>query len=136
VPTPQEQANLDVVRRYFAAVGRGPGDDDASAYYADDVVQHEFPNRFVPGGAVRDFAGLRDAAERGRAVMASQTFELVNLIASGDCVAAEADWSGTLAIDAGPVPAGTVMRAHFAVFFELRDGKIVRQRNYDCFDPW
>jgi ketosteroid isomerase-like protein len=28
------------------------------------------------------------------------------------------------------------MRAHFAVFIELRDGRIVRQRNYDCLEPF
>jgi hypothetical protein len=33
-------------------------------------------------------------------------------------------------------PAGSVMRARFAQFFELRDGKIAKQRNYDCFYPW
>ena len=33
-------------------------------------------------------------------------------------------------------PAGSVMRARFAQFFEFRDGKIVAQRNYDCFYPW
>jgi hypothetical protein len=26
--------------------------------------------------------------------------------------------------------------ARFAVFMDFRDGRIVRQRNYDCFDPW
>jgi ketosteroid isomerase-like protein len=31
---------------------------------------------------------------------------------------------------------GDVMRAHFATFIEFRDGKIVAQRNYDCFEPW
>jgi hypothetical protein len=24
----------------------------------------------------------------------------------------------------------------FAVFLEFRDGRIARQRNYDCFEPW
>jgi hypothetical protein len=28
------------------------------------------------------------------------------------------------------------MRGRFAVFMEFRDGRIVRQRNYDCFKPW
>jgi ketosteroid isomerase-like protein len=28
------------------------------------------------------------------------------------------------------------MRARFAAFIEFRDGRIVRQRNYDCFEPW
>jgi hypothetical protein len=28
------------------------------------------------------------------------------------------------------------MRARFAVFLDYRDGMIVQQRNYDCFEPW
>jgi len=26
--------------------------------------------------------------------------------------------------------------ARFAIFLEIRDGKIAAQHNYDCFDPW
>jgi hypothetical protein len=26
------------------------------------------------------------------------------------------------------------MKAFFAVFLEFREGKIIRQRNYDCFE--
>jgi hypothetical protein len=32
--------------------------------------------------------------------------------------------------------AGGVMQGRFAVFLEFRDGKIVRRRNDDCFEPW
>lgn len=105
-------------------------------FFADDVVQVEFPNRLVPNGATRDLAALRDAAERGRKVMTAQSFEVVNAIASGDQVAVEAIWTGTLAIPLGSIPAGGQMRARFAIFLTYRDGKIVRQHNYDCFDPW
>ena len=28
------------------------------------------------------------------------------------------------------------MRAYFAMFLHLRDGKIVHQSDYDCFGPW
>ena len=44
-------------------------------------------------------------------------------------------WSGTLAVLVGMLGAGDQMRARFAVFLEFQDGKIVRQRNYDCFEP-
>ena len=40
------------------------------------------------------------------------------------------------AVPVGSLPAGGHMRARFAVFIELRDGKIASQRNYDCFDPY
>jgi ketosteroid isomerase-like protein len=101
------------------------------------VIQEEFPNAFLPEGARRRLDELRDAAARGRKVMASQTFEILNMVASGDTVVVEANWTGTLAVPLGEkTPAGSVMRARFAQFFELRDGKIVKQRNYDCFYPW
>jgi hypothetical protein len=44
------------------------------------------------------------------------------------------DWSSCHRI--GALAAGTEMTPHFAMFFELNEGKIVLQRNYDCFEPW
>jgi ketosteroid isomerase-like protein len=126
---------LRLAREYLDSIGRA---DELGGlrFFADDVVQVEFPNRLVPNGATRDLAALRDAAERGRKVMTAQSFEVVNAIASGDQVAVEAIWTGTLAIPLGSIPAGGQMRARFAIFLTYRDGKIVRQHNYDCFDPW
>jgi ketosteroid isomerase-like protein len=34
------------------------------------------------------------------------------------------------------LPAGARMRGRFASFLEFRDGRIVVQRSYDCFEPW
>jgi ketosteroid isomerase-like protein len=48
----------------------------------------------------------------------------------------EVVWAGTLAIPVGSLAAGDEMRAYFAVFIALRDGRIYRQRNYDCFEPF
>lgn len=55
---------------------------------------------------------------------------------SGDTVILECLWVGTLGVPIGALGVGGEMRAHFAVFLEFRDGKIVRQRNYDCFEPF
>jgi ketosteroid isomerase-like protein len=68
--------------------------------------------------------------------MSHQVYAVVNELPCGDTVVLEVLWSGTPAIPLGSLPAGGEMRARFAVFLEFRDGKIVRQRNYDCFDPW
>jgi ketosteroid isomerase-like protein len=132
----QEESNIRLVRDYYGAVQRGATDDALARFYDPDVIQEEFPNRFLPNGATRDLQALTEAAERGRGGMASQEFELLNIVAAGSQVAVEARWSGTLAKAIGPIPAGTVMRARFGQFFEIRDGRIVKQRNYDCFDPW
>jgi ketosteroid isomerase-like protein len=126
---------LRLAREYLDSIGRA---DELGGlrFFADDAIQVEFPNRLVPTGVTRDLAALRDAAERGRKLMTAQRFEVVNAIASGDQVAVEAIWTGTLAVPLGSIPAGGQMRARFAIFLTYRDGKIVRQHNYDCFDPW
>ena len=55
---------------------------------------------------------------------------------TGFQVAAGALWTGALAVPLGTLAAGAVMRAHFALFFEMEGGLIRVQRNYDCFEPW
>src|SRR6476646_1266741 len=132
----EEESNIRLVRDYYAAVQQGAADDALARFYAPDIVQEEFPNRFLPNGATRDLQALKEAAARGRGVMAAQEFELLNIVAAGSHVAVEARWAGTLAKAIGPIAVGTVMRARFGQFFEIREGRIVRQRNYDCFDPW
>lgn len=131
--TPEK--NLAAARRYIESIGQG-NPEDPLAFFAEDVVQVEFPNRLIPEGATRDLAALREAAQRGSKVMTAQRYEILNALASGDQVAVEVQWIGTLAVPFGSIPAGGQMRARFAIFLTFRDGKIVRQHNYDCFDPW
>jgi ketosteroid isomerase-like protein len=128
--------SLDFVKRYLAALEAGAVGDDLAAFFTPDVVQQEFPNRLVPGGATRDLAALLDGATKGQKVMRAQRYELLGAIESGANLALEVQWTGTLAVALGTIPAGGEMRARFAMFLELRNGKIARQRNYDCFDPW
>jgi ketosteroid isomerase-like protein len=90
----------------------------------------------VPAGARRDLAGLLEAAARGRQAIRSQRYDIVSAVESGPSIALEVRWTGVLAVPVGSLPAGGEMRARFAMFIELREGKIFRQRNYDCFDPW
>jgi ketosteroid isomerase-like protein len=128
-----ESSNLDTTRRYLAALGHGTG---GLEFFAPDVVQEEFPNRLLPNGAVRDLAALQAAAQRGAKVMKQQSFEILDAVANGEQVAVEALWTGEVAVPVGSLPAGGRMRARFAIFLTFRDGKIVRQHNYDCFDPF
>lgn len=135
-PSSEEARNLDLVRGYYAALAGDPAALEWDRWFAREVVQEEFPNRLLPEGTRRDFAGLQEAARRGHALMAEQTFELLNVLASGAKVVVEAEWRGRVSRDAGPFKAGTELRTRFAQVFEFRDGKIVAFRNYDCFYPW
>lgn len=127
---------LEITRQYLAALEQMATGDALARFFSPDVVQEEFPNRLVPQGARRDLAALLEGAARGKQLMAAQRYELLSTMVEGERVAIEVQWSGTLAVPVGTLAAGDQMRARFAVFLEFRDGKILRQRNYDCFDPW
>jgi ketosteroid isomerase-like protein len=135
-PGAEEARNLAVVRGYYAAIAEGAAGLDWGRWFAPEVIQEEFPNRITPAGARRDLAAMQEAARRGQALMAEQEFELLNLMASGTDVVVEAEWRGRIGRDAGPLRAGTRMRTRFAQVIELRGGRIVAMRNYDCFYPW
>jgi ketosteroid isomerase-like protein len=126
----------ELALRYVDALSRGATGDELAAFYAPDVVQEEFPNRLAPQGVRRDLTAILAAADRGQQVMAAQRYKILNTVADGDRVALEFRWAGTLAAPAAGLPAGAEMRGRFAVFFEFRDGRIVAQRNYDCFESW
>ena len=134
LPDGDERRNLEIARRYLAAVEKQ--DDSLFDYLATDVEQIEYPNRLAPEGATRDLVGLREASVRGAAVMQSQRYQVLTAIANGNDVALEVIWTGVLAIPVASLGAGDEMRAHFGVFLTFRDGLIIRQRNYDCFDPF
>ncbi len=134
--TESEERNLNRVREYLAALERGDSGESLRGFFADDVEQIELPNRLNPKGQQSDLAGMLARSEQGKKVLRGQRYELVSAIAQGERVAAEAIWTGVLAIPLGTLAEGAEMKAHFAMFFEFEEGKIRLQRNYDCFEAW
>lgn len=127
---------LLVVREYLTALQSGAAGDELSRFFTPDAVQVELPNALNPNGQTSDLPTIISRSLQGRQVLSSQTFEILSEVAAGDSVAVEAKWTGVLAMPLGTLPAGARMHAHFAMFFETRDGRIHRQRNYDCFEKW
>jgi len=105
-------------------------------YYAPDVVQHEFPNQLVKEGATRDLEAMKRGAQAGKKSTSEERYEIVRMIEQGDEVALEVIWTAKLNVPIGKLAEGDIMRAHVGMFLTWRDGKIISQRNYDCFDPF
>jgi ketosteroid isomerase-like protein len=127
--------NLDTARRYLKAIEDG----DASyvmSLFTPDAVFEQLPNRIYPNGLRAGVSQMAEAFEKGRKILSRQTYEITNACTTGNIVALEVLWTGTLAIPFGTLAAGSNMSTHSAFFIEFRDGKIAAQRNYDCFDPW
>jgi ketosteroid isomerase-like protein len=115
----------DTVLGYLRAIESH--DLDAVARFLDDnVVVTEHPNKLNPAGKTYDKAALRAAGERGAAILASERYEVRQLIVEGDRAAASTAWTGVLRD-------GREMTAQICSVFEVRDGKIWRQEQYDCF---
>ncbi len=131
-----ESLTLERARRYIAHLDSGGDPEDLDAFLADDFVQVEFPNQLTPGGATRDLRETKEARARGQALLSAESLKIVSAIPTSNQVAMELDWTGTVRETAGPFAAGQVLHARFAVFLTFRDGQIVKQHNYDCFDAW
>lgn len=129
-------SNLEIAREYLRAIERGATGEALAQFFAPDVTHEEFPNRLSPNGRRNGLAGMLEGAEKGQKILAKQHYEIQHELQAGNRVALEVIWTGTMAVSAGTLTAGQDMRAHFAVFLEFREAKIVAQRNYDCFDPW
>lgn len=110
--------------------------DDLIPLFAPDAIVEQLPNRIYPNGASVRALESRASFEKGRKLFSSQRYEITNQVVNADMVALEVLWIGKLAVPLGNLQAGSEMRAHSAMFLEFRDGKIVDQRNYDCFEPW
>jgi ketosteroid isomerase-like protein len=119
-------------RELLEALERFDG-DAVAALYAEDVEQIEMPNRLKPEGDRRGRAQLLSDLERSKGILRSQKYEVTNAVGAGSLVMAEYEWSGVLAVPMGSLAAGDTLRGNCAMSLEFRDGRIVRQRNYDCF---
>ncbi len=123
-------------RAYIAAVEGGAVGDDLAAFYHPDVVQHEFPNRLVPGGVQRELDEILRGAESGSRLMERQIYDIHTVTELGDRVILEYTWTGYPRTLVGTVRPGEAMRARICQVIEYEDGLIIRQRNYDCFEPF
>lgn len=133
VSDPEE--NLRTIRRYLKSIEVGTFRNVAELV-TPDVTMEQLPNRIYPQGLRGTFSQMAEGFEKGRKLLSKQIYEITSAIMSGNSVAVEVLWTGTLAVSFGTLTAGSQMRCHSAMFFEFQDGKIARQRNYDCFEPW
>lgn len=133
---PAEVPNVVLIREYLSALQRGEAGDALRRFFSEDAVQVELPNLLNRNGQQSNVDELVRRSLLGRQLLGEQQYEILSVTAEGDSVAVESLWTGRLAVPLGTLVAGAEMKAAFAMFFQLRNGCIVSQRNYDCFYPW
>lgn len=96
----------------------------------------EFPNRLKPDGGRQEVTEMLADAERAKALLSAQSYDVTKTATGDDLVIMELTWRGTLAAGFGRLQAGDVITAHCVVAFDFEDDRIVAVRNYDCFEAF
>ena len=128
--------NRERALRYLQALEAGAVGEALAEFFHPEVQHREYPSRLFPHGVTADLKGILQGAERGQRVVGGQRFTVRHALSEGDSVAMEVDWSGTLKVPMGTLPEGTTLRAAFGMFLTFREGRIISQRNYDCYEPF
>jgi ketosteroid isomerase-like protein len=127
--------NVEVVERFLAAFDRRwPTEDELTELLDPGVRFIVRPNLTEPAGSERDAAATLAGIERGRQLLAWQSYEVRDHVVSSDTVVTRMRWSGELAVDAGPWPAGTRMTAWCVAHYRLAGGRIVEIEQHDCYE--
>ena len=128
--------NEKIVVEYLNSIETRKSADVLDKYYHPEIEQIEFPNAVVKNIILRNLKDLKDASERGQKIISKEEYEIKALYSFNNIVILEAIWKGTVSVPVGNISAGEKITAYFAQFFEFKDNKIYRQRNYDCFEPF
>ena len=103
--------------------------------YHPDAEQVEYPSLVRPTGHRRPLDEMLAGAELGREMIRDQRYDVHQVVEQGDHVAVQLTWTATMAVDAGSIPLGTDLVAHVAIFYDFRDGLVLRQSSYECYEP-
>ena len=127
--------NETLIRSLYAAVEDDTLADDPMRYWHPDAEQVEYPSLLRPAGHTRGLEGIVAGAQTGRGMIREQHYDVHSVIEQDDRLAVQFTWRATLAADIGGMTAGSELTAHIAAFYEIRDGRILRQSSYDCYEP-
>jgi len=127
---------LQIAKDFIKAVENRKSFDELCQFYHPDILQIEYPNSITKKIKIRALQDLKNAAEQGRQVLREEQYEILNSYVCDQTVILEVIWTGISAVDIGTAPARTKIKAYFTQFFEFKDNKIFRQRNYDCFEEF
>ena len=125
----------DHLRRMYRAISAGAQGDELAAFFHPDAEQIEYPSVMRPEGHRRGLAEMREGAAAGARLLARQHYDVHTVVEEGDSVAVQLTWTATTAADLGAMPASTALVSQVAAFYLFRDGLVLRQSSYDCYEP-
>ncbi len=126
---------VELLRDLYAAISAGVTGERLARFFHADAEQVEYPSLMRPHGHRRSVAGMLEGSELGASIIEKQHFEVLEVVEEADRVAVQLTWTATLAADVGGLRAGGELVSHVAAFYVFRDGLVLRQSSYDCYEP-
>ena len=120
----------------YQAISDGAQGDVLAAFFHPDAEQIEYPSVVRPNGHRRGLAEMRAGAAVGAQFIVDQRYDVHTVVEDGEQVAVQLTWTARAAQDLGSIQAGTRLVAHVAAFYVFRDGLVLRQSSYDCYEPF
>jgi ketosteroid isomerase-like protein len=95
-----EDDRVKAARRLLAVIETG---DEASLrqIYAENAVQVEHPNRLKPKGDRREIERMMADLKRGKTMLRSEHYEVLEATTSGNSVALQVKWTGIVNVPVG-----------------------------------
>ena len=130
-------SKIDLIRKYYSLIEDFNSDkNEFEDIYDKDIKAVEHPNLVSPKGQVRTLEELFSGMENGKKILNWQKFEINTFNEMSEKLVVESKWKGEVAVDIGKLKKGQILIAHICTLFEFKDGKIVQQTNYDCYEAF
>lgn len=128
---------LEMVKQYFKLTENfSISEADYAPLLHPEIEQTEFPNLLTDRVVVSDWENLFKRMPSGKQLLKEQKYEIQQAFEAGDTLVTEVIWTATVGVDVAQFRAGQELKAYFCCVFEFKNGKIFRQRNYDCFEKF
>ncbi|MBW2424778.1 MAG: nuclear transport factor 2 family protein [Deltaproteobacteria bacterium] len=134
--TAEEQANVDAVRTRVAAYNAQAEGwlEDFGGGLADDFIYQGY-GPWAPEGMTADRDQLIEMVTGAAKAFPDRTTTIHNIVASGDTVVLETEWSGTASDQNPMLKPGERQGLREVLIHRFRDGKIVETKEYGIVMP-
>lgn len=131
------ETKIALVNRYLELVSNFHSEPiDYEWIFHPEMLETEYPNRLSPKIRQRTAQDGLAGIALGKQLLKFQRYEVQQFFESETALTVELIWSGELAIDAGLLKKDQTLKAYVCFVFEFKEGRIFRQRHYDCYEPF
>ncbi len=127
---------LTIAKNYLKALKAGKTGKELAIFFHPDIIQIELPNRLNTKGVTSHFHQVIERAEKSKRLLKMQNYEIENAMVNDDVVALQIKWTGVMAVAIGTLGSGKSMNGYFAMFLQFKNGQIIKQTSYNCFDDF